>query len=166
MQAGKQTGNRFDYAKPGPAVSDSPEATAIKREHAMTFNVDFDEARNLIRVVATGHANKAARLESLRAVRMDPHFRDDYRILCNFRDNKYVPDSAECRHLGLTVSAFFRGQKIALVVSKAELAKLKENIAIFNTGRVEINAFNSLTSAKNWLLAQQEAIAAERLARN
>ena len=58
------------------------------------------------------------------------------------------------------MSAFFRWQKIALVVSKAELAKLKEGIAIFNTGRVEINAFNNLTSAKGWLLSQREAIAA------
>ena len=126
----------------------------------MTFSFDFDEACILITVAVTGHATKDTRLESLRAVRMDPRFREDYRILCNFLDNKYAPDSAECRHLGLTVSAFFRGQKVALVVSKAEAAKLKEGIAVFNTGRVEMNVFNSLTSAKSWLLAQEEAIAA------
>ena len=158
MQASKQIVNRFEYATPGTAVSELP--TAVRKKDAMTFNLDFDEACNLITVVAIGSANKDSRLESLRAVRMDPRFRDDYRILCKFSDNKYVPDSAECLHLGLTVSAFFRGQKIALVVSKAELAKLKKGIAIFNTGRVEINAFNNLTSAKGWLMSQREAIAA------
>src|SRR5258706_7725267 len=118
-----------------------------QKEDAMAFNVDFDDASNLITVVATGRAGKTARLESLRAVRMDPRFRDDYRILCKFLDGKRVPDNDECRHLGLTVAAFFRGQKIALVVSKAELPKLKDGIAIFNTGRVELNVFNKLTSA-------------------
>ena len=126
----------------------------------MTFDLDFDEARNLMTVAAIGHVNKNARIESLRAARMDPRFRDDYRILCKFLDNKYVPDSAECRQLGLTVSAFYRGQKVALVVSKAELAKLKEGIAIFNTGRVDINVSSNLSSAKGWLLSRGEAIAA------
>ena len=123
----------------------------------MTFNVDFDDASNLITVAATGHANKDTRVESLRAVRMDPRFRDDYRILCKFHDAKHVPDPAECRHLGLTVAAFFREQKIALVVSKAELSKLKDGIAVFNTGRVELNVFNKLTSAKSWLLSRRDA---------
>ena len=126
----------------------------------MTYNLDFDETSILITVEAIGPANKNTRLDSLRAVRMDPRFRDDYRILCNFTDRKYVPDSAECLHLGLTLSAFFRGQKIALVVSKKESVKLKEGVAAFNTGRVEINVFDNLTSAKSWLLSQHEAIAA------
>ena len=124
----------------------------------MSFNLDFDETSNLITVAADGHADKDTRLESLRALRMDPRFREDYRILCKFLDKKHIPDSAECRHLGLTVSAFFRGQKVALVVSKAELPKLKDGIRVFNTGRVELNVFNKTTSAKSWLLSQQEAI--------
>jgi hypothetical protein len=126
----------------------------------MTFDLDFDEARNLITVVATGHANHNTRLESLRAVRMDPRFRNDYHILCCFLDDSDIPDSAECRQLGLTVSAFFRGQKVALVVSRAEMTKLQKSIAIFSTERVEINVFNDLASARGWLSSQQEAIAA------
>ena len=126
----------------------------------MAFKLDFDEARNLITVVAVGHAKKDARLEPLRAVRMDPRFRDDYYILCKFLDPKYVPDRTQCLQLGLTVSAFFRGQKIALVVGKPELAKLKESVAVFNTGRVDINVFNDLVSAKGWLLSPVESIAA------
>jgi hypothetical protein len=90
---------------------------------------------------------------------MDPRFREDYDIQCKFLDKKHVPDSAECRHLGLTVAAFFRGQKVALVVSKAELPKLKNGIAVFNTGRVELNVFNRTTSAKSWLLSQRQAFA-------
>jgi len=80
-------------------------------------------------------------------------------LALEFLDSKRVPDSAECRHLGLTVSAFFRGQKVALVVSKAELPKLKDGIAVFNAGRVELNVFKKTTSAKSWLLSQQGAIA-------
>ena len=125
----------------------------------MSFNLDFDEASNLITVAAHGHADKDTRLASLRALRMDPRFREDYRILCEVLDKKHVPDSAECRHLGLTGAAFFRGKTVALVVSRAELPKLKDGIAVFNTGRVELNVFNKTTSAKSWLLSQQEAIA-------
>ena len=110
-------------------MSDLPNATAVHNK-AMTFDLNFDVACVLITIVAIGDANKDSRLESLRAVRMDPRFRDDYRILCKFLDKKHIPDSAECRHLGLTVAAFFRGQKIALVVSKSELPKLKDGIAV------------------------------------
>ena len=128
---------------------------------AATYHIEFDEARNLITVIATGHALKGMRVEALRTVRMDPRFRNDYDVLCRFVDNKHTPDKTGCLQLGLTLSAFFRGQKIALVVGKAELAPLRESIAIFNeTGRVEINAFNILSEAKTWLLSRHEAIAA------
>jgi hypothetical protein len=91
---------------------------------------------------------------------MDPRFRDDYQILYKFLDKKYVPDSTECFQLALTLSAFFRGQKIALVVGAAGLGALKACIATFNTGRVDINVFSSVASAKSWLVSQREAIAA------
>ena len=113
----------------------------------------------MVQICFDAPTDKDTRLASLRALRMDPRFREDYRILCKFLDKKHVPESAECRHLGLTAAAFFRGQKVALVVSRAELPKLKDGIRVFNTGRVELNVFNKTTSAKSWLLSQQEAIA-------
>src|SRR5258708_40359838 len=99
MQAGKQIVNRFEYATPGTAVSDMPNSTAVRKKDAMTFKLDFDEACNLITVVAIGSANKDSRLESRRAVRMDPRFRGDYRILWKFSCNRYVPYSVGCLYL-------------------------------------------------------------------
>ena len=139
-------------------MSNPPDATAVQEKRATSFNLDFDEASNLVTVAAHRRADMDTRLESLRALRRDPRFREDYDILCKFLDKKHVPDSAACRHLGLTISAFFRGQKVALVVSKAELQKLKDGIRVFNTGRVELNVFNKTTSARSWLLSQREAL--------
>ncbi len=125
----------------------------------MTFYLDFDDERNLITVAAIGSANAGARLESLRTLRMDSRFRNEFGILCKFVDNEYVPDGAECLHLGLTLAAFFRGQKIALVVGHAESARLKESIALFNsTARVEISIFNSVSPARGWLSSHLESI--------
>jgi hypothetical protein len=145
------------YAKPG---MDLPDAVAVRRKDSKSFELNFDDARNLISVIAIHSDNKAARIESLRAVRMDPRFRDDYHILYKFLDKKRVPDRTESFQLVLTLSAFFRGQKIALVVGRAGLATLSECIATFNTGRVDINVFSSVVLAKSWLESQQEAIAA------
>lgn len=127
----------------------------------MTFSLEFDEARNLISVSATRSGDRAVRLEALAAARMDPRFRHDYDILCRFSDNHGAPGQSECLHLGLTLSAFFRGQKIALVVSKDELRNLQESVAIFNsTERVEISVMRTVTAATNWLTSQRNAIAA------
>jgi hypothetical protein len=126
----------------------------------MTFTLDFDEARSLITINARGSADRNSRLESLRAVRMDSRFRNDYHILCNFPDENYVPEIAECVQLGLTIAAFFRGQKIALVVGATELDVLRGGIEKFNTGRLEINAYGDEASARDWLYSQIEAIAA------
>jgi hypothetical protein len=145
------------YAKPG---TDLPNAVAVRRKESKSFELKFDEARNLISVTAIQCDNKKARLESLRAVRMDPRFRDYYHILYKFLDKKHVLDRTESFQLALTLSAFFRGQKIALVVGKAGLATLSECIATFNTGRVDVSVFSSVASAKSWLAFQQEAIAA------
>ncbi len=126
----------------------------------MTIHVGFDDARNLITVASTGAANQNERLEALRNLRLDSSFRSDYQILCRFFDDRYAPGRAECIHLGLTLSAFFRGQQIALVVGNHELAPLREGVAMFNTERVEINVFNDVIAATRWLLSQREAMAA------
>src|SRR5258708_19852191 len=104
MQAGKQIVNRFEYATPGTAVSDMPNSTAVRKKDAMTFKLDFDEACNLITVVAIGSANKDSRLESLRAVRMDPRFPDDYPIFCKFSYTVHLPPSPHCLSLAPTPS--------------------------------------------------------------
>jgi hypothetical protein len=129
----------------------------------MAFHLDFDDTHNLITVSTIGSANREVRLAALCALSLDRRFRNDYDILCRFLDNKYAPERTECVHLGLTLAAFFRGQKIALVVGHAESARLKESVELFNsTGRVKINVFNSVRSAKSWLflLSQLEEIAA------
>lgn len=129
----------------------------------MTFRLDFDDEHNLITVNAIGAANRATRLEALRALSLHPRFRNDYDILCRFLDNRYVPDRAECAHLGLTLAAFFRGQNIALVVGQAESPVLEESVVPFNsTGRLKISVFSNVRAAKNWLLlsSQQDVLAA------
>ena len=126
----------------------------------MTFHVDFDEASVLVTVSAIGHTDKDSWLESLSAVRMHPRFQNGLPMLCSFLDQKYLFNSSEWFDLGLTLSAFFRGQQIALVVHEKELTKVKEGIAIFSTGRVAMNVFADFSSARSWLRSQREAIAA------
>ncbi len=124
----------------------------------MRSKLNFDEARKLITVVAVGSASMESSLGSLRALRTDSRFRGDYRVLCNFLDSKYVPKSAERFALGIVVSAFFPGQKIALVVGNPEVEKLKELIAINTGGKVDANVFNDIKAAERWLMAPTAAV--------
>lgn len=125
----------------------------------MTYKFSFDDARKLITVVAVGSANMESSLDSLRTLRHDPSYRGDYRILCNFLDTRYVPNSAERCALGFVVSMFFRGQKIALVVGNPELEKLKELLAVITSWNVDINVFNDVKAAEHWLMSPTPAVA-------
>ena len=129
----------------------------------MAFHLDFDDAHNLITVSTNGGASPDSRLESLRALSLHPRFRNDYDILCRFPDDRDVPDAVECARLGLTLAAFFRGQKVALAVGEAESAMFEDGVALFNsTGRLKIGVFNNEHAAQDWLfsLSQQDSIAA------
>lgn len=125
----------------------------------MKYKLDFDETRKLITVVAIGSADMQSSLESLRTLRMDPRFRDDYRILCNFLDTGYVSNSTERFALGRVVSMFFGRLKIALVVGNPELDKLRELVAAITASRVDINVFNEIKAAERWLMSPTAAVA-------
>ena len=117
----------------------------------MAYTATFDPARKLIIVVQTGSDNtQHAALESMREVRLDPRFRSDYGIVCDFRQGELQPSVPDSIGAATVCKTFFKGQKVAYVIPPA-LAPMAELRAVAAAPEVEIRSFFEIADAEAWL---------------
>ena len=118
----------------------------------MTYTIIIDARNKLARVTADGTEDMTAALVSMRSLREDPAFRPGYGILCDLRQQTFVPDAMQASGLGTLMSGYFHGHRLAFVIADPAHAMAQHMVIAAASSEVIARVFGDPREAESWLL--------------
>jgi hypothetical protein len=118
----------------------------------MPYSLSIDRARRRVLIVGAGPNDVASTLGAMDELAAHPDLAPGMGILCDFRENGYVPGTGDAEKLADAYTRRFAGHAMALVVSgllQYGVANMITTIASLRGNPVV--AFRDLAEAEAWL---------------
>ena len=119
----------------------------------MTYIIRFEPERKLVRVTAEGTEDMTAALDAMRELHANPRFKEDFRVLCDLREQRFIPTATEAYGLGTLLEGFFSGQRFAFVIADAKHAMVQQQVLATAHAGADAKVFSDIEPAISWLEA-------------
>lgn len=120
----------------------------------MSYDIDYDPRRRLIKVTAKGSEDFSGVLEAMRGLRNDPRYHKDYGILCDFRNQTFEAGPADLFRISLVLKTFFAGQKLAFVRPDVRGQGAQKEVIGMAEPKIDARIFVELDKAEEWLTSK------------
>ena len=118
----------------------------------MSYTLQFDSAKKLVRVTAEGPESMLSAMESMLSLREHSEFARGYGILCDLRQQTFVPDAAQASGLGTLMAGLFYGHKLAFVINDPAHVVGQQMVIAAANSEVSASVFDDPNSAEAWLV--------------